>query len=68
MHSENARLAPLRSDKNLYPEQIVFERVDDNKDVAELCWENSTPVVSPVFSPHNVHLDITSYTESVSVI
>ena len=41
---------------NLYPEQIVFQRVDDNKDVTELCRENSAPVVSPVFRPHNVHL------------
>ena len=41
---------------NLYPEQIVLQRVDDDEDVTELCGKNSTPVVSPVFRPHNVHL------------
>ena len=41
--------------------KIVFERVNYNENVAELCRKDSSPVVPPVLGPHDVYL-IISYT------
>ena len=43
---------------DLYPVEIVIERVDHDEDIAELCRNDSSPVVSPVLSPDDVDLII----------
>ena len=41
---------------DLYPVEIVIERVDHDEDIAELGRNDSSPVVSPVLSPDDVDL------------
>ena len=43
---------------DLYPVEIVIERIDYYEDVTELGRNDSSPVVSPVLSPHDVDLII----------
>ena len=41
---------------DLYPVEIVIERIDHDEDIAELGRNDSSPVVSPVLSPDDVDL------------
>ena len=43
---------------NLYPKELVGERVDYNQDISKLCLEDGPAVVPPVFTPHNMDLII----------
>ena len=43
---------------DLYPVEIVIERVDDYEDITELGRDDSPPVVPPVLSPYDVNLII----------
>ena len=43
---------------DLYPVEIVVEGVDNYENVTELGRNDSSPVVSPVLSPHDVDLII----------
>ena len=41
---------------DLYPEQLVGQRVDHDQDVRKLGLEDGSPVVPPVLAPHDVNL------------
>ena len=43
---------------DLYSEEVVWQGVDDDEDIGKLRLEDGGPVVSPVLTPHYVHLII----------
>lgn len=55
---QRAKVGNIWFARDLDPEEVVFQRINDDEDITKLCGQNSPSVIPPMLTPNHMHFVI----------